>query len=198
MSYEFNCTNCGKTGYGSSGSGPMSGSNPPSGWITKWASSKIFCSNRCKDEFNKRNDADTNSSNTSFFSNSSDTSTDYTGEALKLQAEADKIRAENEESRILQEQQRKAKEKIETNIQNIASLNFGVTNNEITNVLDQLVIIGNSKPSPKERMAIYDKMEMGIMKLKLIGGVDVSFYELKMQKIKPTLFQKIIYFINNN
>ena len=192
MSYEYNCTNCGRTGYGSSGSGPMSGSNPPSGWITKWASIKIFCSNRCKDEFNKRNDSDTNSSN------SSSSIDDYAGEALKLQAEADKIRAENEETRILQEQQKIAKEKLETNIRNIASLNFGITQNEIRHILDQLVIIGSSKPSPKERMAIFDKMEMGVMKLKMIGGVDSSYYELKMQKIKPTLFQKIIYFLNNN
>jgi hypothetical protein len=55
MAYEYNCTNCGKTGYGTSGSGPMSGSNPPKGWITKWGSTKIYCSNRCKDEFNNRN-----------------------------------------------------------------------------------------------------------------------------------------------
>lgn len=55
MSYEYHCTNCGKTGSGSSGSGPMSGSNPPRGWITKWLSTKVFCSSRCKDEYNSRN-----------------------------------------------------------------------------------------------------------------------------------------------
>jgi hypothetical protein len=54
MSYQFNCTNCGKTGYGSSGSGPAGGTKPPSGWITKWGSTKVYCSNRCKDEYNDR------------------------------------------------------------------------------------------------------------------------------------------------
>lgn len=63
MAYEYNCTNCGKTGYGSSGSGPMSGSNPPSGWITKWGSTKVFCSNKCKDEYNSRNSSSESSSN---------------------------------------------------------------------------------------------------------------------------------------
>lgn len=57
MSYQFNCTTCGKTGYGSAGSGPLSGTNLPSGWKSTWGSSKIFCSNRCKDEFNERNDS---------------------------------------------------------------------------------------------------------------------------------------------
>lgn len=91
-----------------------------------------------------------------------------------------------------------AKEKLESNIQDVASFNFGITQNEITHILDQLVIIGSSKSSPKERMAIYNKMEIGVMKLKIIGVVDSSYYELKMQTIKPTLFQKIIYFLNNN
>ena len=191
MSYEYNCTNCGRTDYGLSGSEPISGLNPPSGWITKWASSKVFCSNRCKDEFNKRNDSDTNSSNSSI---------DYTrdGEALKLQANADEIRAKSAKNQILQEQKKIANEKSESNIQNIASFNFGITQNEITHILDQLVIIGSSKSSPKERMAIYNKMEIGVMKLKIIGVLDSSYYELKMQTIKPTLFQKITYFLNNN
>lgn len=63
MSYEYHCTNCGKTGYGSAGSGPMSGSNPPSGWKTKWGSTKVFCSNKCKDEYNDRNSSSESSSN---------------------------------------------------------------------------------------------------------------------------------------
>ena len=191
MSYEYNCTNFGRTGYCSSVSCPMSVSNSSLGWIAKWASSKVYCSNRCKDKFNKRNDSDTNSSNSSV---------DYTrdGEALKLQAKADEIRTKNAKNQILQEQKKIAKEKLESNIQDVASFNFGITQNEITHILDQLVIIGSSKSSPKERMAIYNKMEIGVMKLKIIGVVDSSYYELKMQTIKPTLFQKIIYFLNNN
>jgi hypothetical protein len=35
MSYEYNCTNCGRTDYGSSGSEPMSGLNPSSDWNEK-------------------------------------------------------------------------------------------------------------------------------------------------------------------
>ena len=61
MAHEYHCTNCGKTGYGSGNSGPMSGSNPPNGWKTKWGSTKIFCSNRCKDEFDDRNSTDDSS-----------------------------------------------------------------------------------------------------------------------------------------
>ena len=166
MSYEYNCTNFGRTGYCSSVSCPMSVSNSSLGWIAKWASSKVYCSNRCKDEFNKQNGF--------------------------------KIRPKNEGFQILQEQKKIAKEKLESNIQDIASFNFGITQNEITHRLDQLVIIGSSKSSPKERMAIYNKMEIGVMKLKIIGVLDSSYYELKMQTIKPTLFQKITYFLNNN
>ena len=54
MAQEFQCANCGKTGYGSSGEGPMSGSNPPSGWISKRTgifSVRVYCSDKCKREW---------------------------------------------------------------------------------------------------------------------------------------------------
>lgn len=57
MAYEYYCTNCGKKGIGSSGSGPMSGSVPPAGWKWKWGSTKVFCSSKCKDEYKGRNEA---------------------------------------------------------------------------------------------------------------------------------------------
>jgi hypothetical protein len=60
---DFICENCGKTGFGSAGEGPLTAGTPPKGW--KWNKSfgfgrKIFCSNRCLDEFNNRNSSKNN------------------------------------------------------------------------------------------------------------------------------------------
>lgn len=199
MAHEFNCTNCGKTGYGSSGSGPAGGSNPPSGWITKWASTKCYCSNKCKDEYLSRNSSSkSNESSTAGANQSHAETAKYEAQASKAYAEAEKIRAEGEEDRLWEEQELKKKEKLESKIKEIATLELGVTKEEISNVLDQLVIIGSSNPSPKERKAIFDKMEIGIMKLKKTGESDCSYYESKMVKIKPTFWQKIGYYFANN
>ena len=202
---EFNCENCGKTGYGSAGSGPVTSGIPPKGW--KWNKSfgfgrKIFCSNRCLDEFNNRNSVkneDVQEVNHNQGANQSH------AEAAKINAQAEKIRAkieaekaEAEADRIYDENIRLEKEKLESKIHEIASLDFGNSKEDIYNVLDRLIVIGNSKPSPKERKAIFDKMEIGIMKLKKMGESDCSFYEDKMLKIKPTIWQKIGYYFANN
>ncbi len=53
MSVEFICSYCSKSGYGKTGSGPMSAAIEPNGWV--WNKSygfgrKVFCSNKCKNE----------------------------------------------------------------------------------------------------------------------------------------------------
>jgi hypothetical protein len=87
---------------------------------------------------------------------------------------------------------------MDARIREIASMDFGGSKDSVYNVLDQLVIIGSSKPSPKERKAIVDKMEIGIMRLKNMGEINCSFYEEKMLKIKPTIWHKLLYYFENN
>jgi hypothetical protein len=187
--YDFNCGNCGKVGAGK----PTGGSTlEPAGWV--WNKSfgfgrKAFCSNKCIDEYNNRNSSD---SNEAIGANQSQVT------AAKNNAAAEKIRAEDEGYRLKKEQKNQMKEKLESKVKEIASIEFGSTKDSISDVLDQLVIIGSSKPSPKERKAIFDKMEIGIMKIKKIGDLDCSFYEQKMLKIKPTIWHKIGYYFANN
>lgn len=187
--YDFNCGNCGKAGAGT----PTGGSTlAPSGWV--WNKSfglgrKAFCSNKCLDEYNSRNNSSSSSENNS---------KNYEEKSAKLSGEAEKIRAEEEAFRLEKEQEYQMKERLAGKIKEIAEMQFGTDSNEIANVLDQLVIIGSSKPSPKERKAIFDKMEIGIMKLKKSGESDCSYYEEKMAKIKPTFWQKLGYYFANN
>lgn len=187
--YDFNCANCGKTGAGK----PTGGSTlAPNGWV--WNKSfgfgrKAFCSNRCLDEYKSRNSSDTSEPKGANQSQA---------ESAKLSGQAEKIRAEAEADRLEKEQENQMKEKLESKIKEIASIDFGSSKESISDVLDQLVIISSSKPSPKERKAIFDKMEIGIMKLKKMGESDCSYYEQKMLKIKPTIWHKIGYYFANN
>ena len=53
----YSCKNCGKIAHGREGQGPMSAEEIPHGWVTSgfWVMRKVFCSNRCKDEYIARN-----------------------------------------------------------------------------------------------------------------------------------------------
>lgn len=56
--YDFTCANCGKTRAGTSGDGPLSAPQKPTGWVWNklWGfGRKAFCSNRCLDEYKSRN-----------------------------------------------------------------------------------------------------------------------------------------------
>jgi hypothetical protein len=176
MSYEFNCTNCGKTGYGSSGSGPMSASNPPSGWITKWASSKIFCSNRCKDEFNKRNDSsDTNSSSSSSSGHSSKPNPGIISSFIQNQ---------REEDRLDEQRRQKQEDKIDSTVESVIAVQFGQSVDEIADSLNQLVTIYTSNNDEKIKKAIYEKMDYGIIKLKKLGAdSEADFFQKKLDEI---------------
>lgn len=50
---DYNCAECGKYGYGEPGSGPMTGSSRPNGWVQNRSFGfgiKYYCSNKCKKE----------------------------------------------------------------------------------------------------------------------------------------------------
>jgi hypothetical protein len=104
------------------------------------------------------------------------------------QAEADRIR---------EEQEYLMKERQDSKIKDIASIQFGNSKEEIINVIEQLIVQGSNISAPKERKAISDKLELGINKLKQ-QGVDCAYYEEKNKKIKPTVWQKIAYYFANN
>lgn len=191
--YDFNCANCGRLGAGR----PTGGSTlAPTGWV--WNKSfgfgrKAFCSNRCLAEFNGRNNEDEKKSN-----ESKKYKNDFLTSNRESYLTVEKIRAEAEAERFEKEFEMQIREKMEAKIREIASMDFGSSKDSIYNVLDQLVIIGSSKPSPKERKAIFDKMEIGIMRLKNMGEFNCSFYEEKMLKIKPTIWHRLVYYFENN
>jgi hypothetical protein len=191
--YDFNCANCGRSGAGR----PTGGSTlAPTGWV--WNKSfgfgrKAFCSNRCLDEFNQRNKQEESSS-----SDSKKYRDNFSNSTRSSYNDAEKIRAEAEADRLEKEFELQIREKMDARIREIASMDFGGSKDSVYNVLDQLVIIGSSKPSPKERKAIVDKMEIGIMRLKNMGEINCSFYEEKMLKIKPTIWHKLLYYFENN
>ena len=184
-----NCKFCGKTGYTGEG-----------GYIEGWLPIRNFvggvtgyyCSKKCKIE------GEGSKSSTGNTNQSEGESAKHSAEAEKIRAEAEKIRAEDEGDRLRDEQENQMKKELESKIKEIASIDFGSSKDSVSDVLDQLVIIGSSKPTPKERKAIFDKMEIGIMKLKKMGETDCSYYEQKMLKIKPSIWQKIGYYFANN
>lgn len=188
MSYEFHCTNCGKTGYGSAGSGPMSGANPPSGWKTKWASSKVFCSNRCKDEFNNRGNSNTSIDNSS---NNKEVETQNSTSENKSRGMFGGLSNEMFSS-ILSSADSEEKQLREA-IDHITRMTFSSDPTELSNQLNELASTGassdkfrNGKPLKK---TCYEKMEFGIMKLRQAGAsAEADFFEKKRKSIKPGWF----------
>jgi hypothetical protein len=187
--YDFSCGNCGKAGAGT----PTGGSTlAPNGWV--WNKSfglgrKAFCSNKCLDEFKSRKSDNTNNSDSgNSQTNSGPGFMERMASADIKQAEADGIR---------EEQEFRMKERQDSKINDIATIQFGSTKEEVTNIIEQLIVQGSNISVPKERKAISDKLELGINKLKQLG-VDCSYYEEKSKKIKPTIWQKIGYYFANN
>lgn len=174
MAHEFNCTNCGKLGYGSSGSGPMSGSNPPSGWKTKMLSTKIFCSNKCKDEFNNRN---------------SSTKSDIKGANQSHHSEQPKEKSGGFLSSLNDSLDREDA-KVEAQINNISQIEFGSSIDDISNTLNYLVTVAAGKPSRDIKKVIYQKMEFAIMKLRQQeANTEADFFEKKRAEIKPKWYE---------
>ena len=188
---DYTCYSCGKGGYKSGNYDPT-----PTGWVYNKSfgiGAKLFCSNKCLNDFNSQNSEKTsNKSEENYSSKSSDNSgpgfMEKMASADIKQAEADRIR---------EEQEYLMKERQDSKIKDIASIQFGNSKEEITNIIEQLIVHGSNISVPKERKAIFDKLELGINKLKQ-QGVDCSYYEEKSNKIKPTIWQKIAYYFANN
>jgi hypothetical protein len=189
---DYSCYHCGKEGYKSGNYDPT-----PKGWVYNKSfgfGAKLFCSNKCLNEFNSQNSEKSNNSSEDNYTSKSNNNNSGPGFMEKMaaadikQAEADRLR---------EEQEYLMKERQDSKIKDIASIQFGTSKEEITNIIEQLIVQGSNISSPKERKAISDKLELGINKLKQ-QGVDCSYYEEKNRKIKPTVWQKIAYYFANN
>jgi hypothetical protein len=187
---DYTCHYCGKGGYKSGNYDPT-----PKGWVynKSFGFGKLFCSNKCLNEFNSQN-SDKNDGASEDNSNSNSNSNPVPG-FMERMAAADIKQAEAD--RIREEQEYLMKERQDSKIKDIASIQFGNSKEEIINVIEQLIVQGSNISAPKERKAISDKLELGINKLKQ-QGVDCAYYEEKNKKIKPTVWQKIAYYFANN
>jgi hypothetical protein len=168
-----------------------------------------FCSEGHKSKFVKENlsnsstnnsgnksNSESNSSNERKSPKSSSNSSSNSGPGFfEKIASADLKNAEVD--RVRQEQEYLMKERFDSKIKDIASIQFGNSKEEIINIVEQLIVQGANLSVPKERKAVSDKLELGINKLKQ-QGVDCSYYEEKNKKIKPTIWQKIAYYFANN
>jgi hypothetical protein len=184
------CAQCGKSEY-------YDGNNNfygPTGWLTKknflGGVVGFYCSKNCKNQDTAQKESSP--------SKESKGENKVKEQEAKKSASAEIFKVIDEGNRLRDEQENQMKKELEAKVKEIAQIDFGSSKDSISNVLDQLVIIGSSKPTPKERKAIFDKMEIGIMKLKKMGESDCSYYEQKMLKIKPTIWQKIGYYFANN
>lgn len=80
----------------------------------------------------------------------------------------------------------KREAKLESQVDNIATIQFGSTTDEISNSLNHLVTIAAGKPDKEVKKAICDKMEFAIMKLRQLGAnAEADFFEKKRTDIKP-------------
>jgi len=79
--------------------------------------------------------------------------------------------------------------KVENQINDITTMTFGTTADEISNQLNQLVSIANAKPDKKVKNAIIEKIEFGILKLKKMNAVpEADFFEKRIVALKKRKF----------
>jgi hypothetical protein len=191
MSSQFNCTNCGKTGYGSAGSGPMSGSNPPSGWITKWGSTKVFCSNRCKDEYNDRKSGSSGGSG-----NSEVSETKAQAAEAKSQENASKWNAYAQLGTAAFGAASSTGKEVKETTDYLAKMVFSSDPEELGNQLSEICSMwgGAEKYIIKDntdavKKAAFEKFEFGFMKLKQVGMPhQIEFFTKKQKEMKPKRF----------
>jgi hypothetical protein len=94
-------------------------------------------------------------------------------------------KAYNERIEKEKENKKEEKQRLEGKVNEIASIVFGATTEDISNQLSQLVTIGNAKPDKNVKSAIVEKMEFGIMKLKGLGAnVEAAYFEQKVEPLK--------------
>lgn len=137
---------------------------------------KIFCSNKCLNEFNSQNSSNDSQSEPSGAnqSSSSQSAKSSGGGVLGGLYGSMSSMIEKEEA------------KTEARVDQIASLTFGNSSEELSENLNQLVTIAGGKPNKDVKKAIYEKMEFGIMKLNQLGATaEADFFEKKRKDIKP-------------
>jgi hypothetical protein len=191
MSYQFNCTNCGKTGFGSSGSGPAGGTNPPSGWITKWGSTKVYCSNRCKDEYNDRKSGSSGGSGNSEVSETKARAEEAKARAAEAKAQEKAAMFNGLFSAVNADAQEAGEI---TNY--LSKITFSNDCSEIENKLSEIISLWtsgekftNSDHKSAVKKAAYERFEFGLMKLESMGQSNmIGFFKGKQKEMKPKKF----------
>lgn len=93
------------------------------------------------------------------------------------------------------------KQAIEEKATEITKIEFKSNTEEIQNQLEQLIVYGatlNSEQYPIKK-AVYSKVVFGIMRLKSLGAEDISsFFETESKKIKPNLWNAIVFLVSSN
>jgi hypothetical protein len=193
MSVEFICSYCGKSGYGTPGSGPMTAAIEPKGWV--WNKSfgfgrKVFCSNKCLNEFNNGNASNNNSS-----SNKDIESNSQASEA-KAQENASKWNAYAQLGTAAFSAASSTGKEVKETTDYLAKMVFSSDPEELGNQLSEICSMwgGAEKYVIKDntdaiKKAAFEKFEFGFMKLKQIGMPhQIEFFTKKQKEMKPKRF----------
>lgn len=182
---DFHCDHCGKLGI-HTGQSTGTGAKP-NGWVQNksWGFGiKYFCSNKCMGDFNSKNSNNSNSDS------DSETSPRQKGPNM-----FERMRKEDDDRWEREKEHNKNREDLKLN--NISSIQFGNNPDEISEVMNQLIVIFSSnKSNLNVRKSIVQKMEFGIRKLDQLGSNDVEYFQEKLLKIKPKWWDIIWYYLN--
>lgn len=183
---DFHCDYCGKLGI-HTGQSTGTGAKP-NGWVQNksWGFGiKYFCSNKCMNDYNSKN------------SNSNTDNSSYPESRPKQNGPNMFERMRKEDDDRWEREKERNKEREELKLNNISSIQFGNDPEEISEVLNQLIVIFSSnKSNLNVRKAIVQKMEFGIRKLDQLGSNDVEYFQEKLLKIKPKWWDIIWYYLN--
>lgn len=183
---DFHCDYCGKLGI-HTGQSTGTGAKP-NGWVQNksWGFGiKYFCSNKCMNDYNSKN-SNSNTDRGSY----SETSSRQKGPNM-----FERMRKEDDDRWEREKERNKNREELKLN--NISNIQFGNDPDEISEVMNQLIVIFSSnKSNLNVRKAIVQKMEFGIRKLDQLGSNDSEYFHEKLLKIKPKWYDVVWYYLN--
>ena len=194
MASTYNCSNCGKVGYPSGG---QSYDQTPSGWV--WNKSfgfgrKLFCSNRCLDEYNVRNSPKSEGATKNESNEEKSTEKKSGGFLSGLMGNNQDSAAKLEKAKLtttlfsdILNENKNIREKVDA----VSKMTFANDANELANQMNELLTIGAGTSSDHKELikACYEKMDFGVMKLKSLGATaEADFFAEKRKSIKPKGF----------
>jgi len=85
----------------------------------------------------------------------------------------------------IEQDEKEEKLRIESKVEEIASINITGSTDDISHQINKLFSIGSSKPDTKVKRAIIEKIEFGIMKLRSANAnAEADFFEKKLVPLK--------------